>query len=345
MDLPGWIQPARPEMNADLPLPPRGFLPGLLPGKSGCYNARMGYLLLAIGCSAAIALIFKHSETSGLNRYAVTSANYLTACTVSVIHLTIQGFPAASWPEPGVALEEIGRALAGGNATLSVGASLYWAALVGLGAGTVFFLAFVFYQISVRDHGVSLAGAFAKLGILVPMSLSLLLWQELPGAVQWAGIGLAVASIMLVNWPVKGRWRGAVRPALLLLFVLGGLAEFSNKVFQKYGQVDVKTVFLLTTFSVALLGSLTATLRTRRQFGLKDVIVGCAVGVPNLYSSFFLIEALQSIRAAVAFPVYAAGSIVIINLGGVFLFGERLNRREQLAVGLTVVALILINLR
>jgi len=304
----------------------------------------MPYLLLAILCSAAIALLFKHSETSGMNRYAVTTVNYVTASLVSAALLLFDRGERLATPRLSGALQEIGKAIAH-STTLPSDVSPVWAALIGLTAGAVFFLAFVYYQISVREHGVGLSGTFTKLGILVPMSLSLILWRELPTSVQTAGIALAVFSIVLVNWPRGGDWRGALRPALLLLFLFGGVAEFSNKVFQKYGLQSDKAIFLLCTFGVAFLCSLAVTLYRKRPVARRDLVMGVAVGVPNLFSSFFLIKALDTIPATVVFPAYGAGTIVIINLIGMSFFGERLTRREQVAVVLTIVALVLINLR
>ncbi|MBD3235872.1 MAG: hypothetical protein GF330_04140 [Candidatus Eisenbacteria bacterium] len=304
----------------------------------------MWVLWLAIACSASIALIFRRSETAGMNRYAVTSANYLTACLISILLLALRPPPLGLPPAPPADLVEISSALGASDARLSPSGSFAWALLVGLGAGVVFFLAFVYYQISVREHGVSLAGAFAKLGILVPMSLSLLLWQEYPRAIQWLGIALAIASILLVHWPPGRNWRAAIRVALLLLFLFGGTAEFSNKIFQKYALQDYKLVFLLVTFFIAFLCSSSVAVARRRPVRVAELLTGVAVGIPNLFSSFFLIAALETIPAAVAFPAYGAGTIVIIHLVGVTAFRERPTRRERLAILLTVVALILINL-
>jgi drug/metabolite transporter (DMT)-like permease len=224
------------------------------------------------------------------------------------------------------------------------GGAVAWGLLMGIPAGLVFFLAFIYYQISVRDNGAGLAGAFAKLGILVPMSLSLVLWLELPTRLQWFGMTLALGSIVLVNVTSLEGWTKSLRPALLMLFLLGGLAEFSNKIFQKYGAVDYRLVFLLTTFAVAGVLAFGTTIRKRLPVTGRDVLVGLAVGLPNLFSSFFLIAALDQIAAAVVFPVFAAGTIVIINVVGMVVFREKLSPREYLAVGLTIVALILINL-
>ena len=76
----------------------------------------------------------------------------------------------------------------------------------------------------------------------------------------------------------------------------------------------------------------------------RDLITGLAVGIPNLFSSFFLILALETIPAAVAFPIFGAGTIVIINVVGMAFFRERLTRVELAAVGLTIAAIVLINL-
>jgi len=241
------------------------------------------------------------------------------------------------------ALDEVGAALGGDGGKAAPSAASLWAVLVGLVAGGVFFLSFIFYQISIRHHGIGLAGTFIKLGVFVPMSLSLLFWREYPTLLQWIGILLALAAIGLTNWPRAGQWRQAVRPALLLLFLIGGLAEFSNKVFQQHGLLEHRPVFLLTTFGVALLASGVTTVAKRRAVTARDVAIGLLVGIPNLFSSFFLIQALEGMPASVVFPAFGAGSIVILYLAGALVFRERLRARDHLAIGLTMLALILIN--
>ncbi|MCD8506349.1 MAG: hypothetical protein LRY37_04670 [Alkalibacterium thalassium] len=50
----------------------------------------MGYLSLAIICSAAIALIFKYTENTLTNRYVITSANYFFASVTSLVMIMYQ---------------------------------------------------------------------------------------------------------------------------------------------------------------------------------------------------------------------------------------------------------------
>lgn len=302
----------------------------------------MVYLLLAIICSSSIAIIFKFSEANNLNRYAVTTMNYFTAFTVSLFLALIEGN--IDFSLDGNFLEEFKNVIIGGNTLFSPGASFTWAIIIGIIAGVFFFLSFVFYQISVRENNVGLAGTFAKLGILVPMSFSIILWREFPSSIQWVGIILSITSIIIVNVSFKKSQMKDLHINLILLFIFGGLAEFSNKIFQKYAISEYKSVFLFFVFFVAFIISLITTLKRKRKIKRVDLITGVFVGIPNLFSSFFLIMALNYMKTSIVFPIYSAGSIVIITLVGTLVFKEILKRKEIVAIFMTIIALILINI-
>ncbi|MCD8506348.1 MAG: hypothetical protein LRY37_04665 [Alkalibacterium thalassium] len=46
---------------------------------------------------------------------------------------------------------------------------------------------------------MGISGTIAKLGILIPMIFSILIWREFPTAVQWIGILLSLVAIVVVN--------------------------------------------------------------------------------------------------------------------------------------------------
>lgn len=305
----------------------------------------MFYLILAIICSSSIALIFKHSEKNNLNRLAVTTANYFTALFISFIFiLNNKLFSLFDGGEFKELFSQIKEVVFLNRGLFSKEASLGWTVLIGIIAGIFFFLSFIYYQKSVKNDGVGLAGVFSKLGILLPMLFSIIFWKEYPTSVQWLGISLAIISIIIVNFPFKKDWKKALRLALILLFFYGGIAEFSNKLFQKYASLNFKPLFLFSVFVTAFIISLIFTLKSSEDFGMKDIFTGIMVGVPNLFSSFFLISALDLLKTAVVFPIFSAGSIVVISLGGFFIFKERLNRKEVSAIVMTIIALVLINI-
>ncbi len=232
-----------------------------------------------------------------------------------------------------------------GEGVFSAQSSQQWATVVGLIAGIFFFTSFIYYQKSVRENGASLAGTFGKLGILIPMLFAIIIWREYPEDLQWIGILLAITSIILVNFPFNKNWHQALRLNLIFLFLYGGIAEFSNKIFQKYALVDYKVLFLFWVFFSAFLISFFYSLKKVKRLPKKsELLTGLAVGIPNLFSSFFLISALNYLKTAVVFPIFSAGSIVLITAAGYFFFGEKLRVKEWASILMTIVALILINI-
>lgn len=308
----------------------------------------MIYLFLAIICSSSIALIFKYSEGNEMNRYAVTSANYFTAFTVSLIMILLK--PSIKIYGINVSLtnfiHEFRKIILKNNGVFSESSSFTWAVLLGLVGGVFFFLSFIYYQKSVGENGAALSGTFGKMGILVPMILSVVIWNEIPKYHQWIGIFVALFSIVFVNFsPPKDKSSNlAINLTLILLFLFGGVAEFQNKLFQQYALTEYKDVFLFVVFITAFFLSLYFVIKSNQKIMKKDLFTGFLVGIPNLFSSYFLIMALNSMNTAIVFPIYSAGSIIFISFGEVFLYKEKLSVRDKVAILLVVLALILINI-
>ena len=304
----------------------------------------MLYLLAAIICSTAIALILKHGEEKKHNRFIILAMNYTMATSASLWFVLSKNLHHSF---SNLSLSSLGDQLRAGHAGtdgfLSEPATALWALIVGIPTGILYFLGFYYYQRSVRESGVGLAGSYAKMGILVPMVLSMVFWHEYPGGLQWTGMILALAAIGIVNLtPEKGAslFRG-IKPALLLLFLTCGVSEFTCKLYQRFGILEMKDLFLFFLFATALSVSLSR-IKTRPK--KAEVFTGLAVGIPNFFASFFLINSLSALPASVVFPTYSAGSIALICIGGRFIYEERLKRKELTAIVLTMAALLLINL-
>ena len=302
----------------------------------------MFYLIVAILCSSSIAIIFRFSETRKMNRLGVTSFNYLGAVIVSALLLVLN--PPALVGRGENFFKELPSVLTNTHQVFEGINSVYWAVLVGIPAGLFFFLAFVFYQKSIHRGSISLAGAFSKLGILVPMTMAIILWREFPTTVQWTGVFLALIAIIIIYKPFGVSLNKEKLLPLALLFVFGGVAEFSNKIFQHYSVSGYRSVFLFSVFSSAFVISSSVLIISRKRFGQREVLTGLILGIPNLFSSFFLIMALESMKSSVAFPLYSAGSVALIAIWGVLFFSEKLERSEVLAVTLILFSLVLVNL-
>lgn len=303
----------------------------------------MFYLFLATICSATIALIFKYTESSDTNRYLITSSNYFIAFSTSLAMASYKGLFTGLIKEQSF-IQEFRFLLSQETYTLSPYSSVIWGAIVGTISGAFFFLSFIYYQKSVKENGVGVSGCFAKLGILIPMIFSIIIWREFPSYIQWVGIILSLISILIINLSSKSLDKFDLKPTIILLFIFGGMAEFSSKIYQQYALNEYKDIFLFFIFFVAFLISIFFTLKQKSKFDIKDMITGFAVGIPNLFSSYFLILSLDTLQTSVAFPLYSAGSILLINIGGFVIFKEKISNKNKFAIGLIMLALVLINI-
>jgi multidrug transporter EmrE-like cation transporter len=283
----------------------------------------MIYLFLAILSSASIAMILKFSENKNLNRYAVTSANYVAAFTVSLLmNFGTGGDEARDGFENVLGL--------------------------GIFAGVLYFLGFIYIQKSIKQNGVGVTGAVSKIGIILPVVLSMLIWKEIPGTAQTIGVIVSISAIILINISFDDiRSLKNFSPTIIVLFLISGMAEFSTKIFEKYCNAGYKPAYLFIIFFTAFWISAYFTFNAWKK-GSKitktDIVTGLFVGIPNMFASYFLIESFRYYKASVAFPIYSSGTILLINLGGILIFKEKLSRKNAFAVIMIIVAILLMNL-
>jgi multidrug transporter EmrE-like cation transporter len=283
----------------------------------------MGALLLAILCSSSIALLFKVSETRGLNRLAVTATNYAAGVVVALALVLRDAMTRDGWPQ---ALPTA------------------WALAIGAVTGVFFVGGFLLYQEAVKRHGASLAGAFAKLGIIVAVALSLVVWGGGGRIGEALAIVLGVAAVVVANWPRGREWKKALRLVLVALALVSGTAEYMHSVFEREDVANHLPVFLLGAFSTGLLVSVWLLRRSRKKTQARDIALGIAVGLPNLGSSAFLVTALTTLPAGVAYAGFGAGTVLVIAGAAWLFFNEKPDLAARIAMGLTVAALVVMQL-
>ena len=279
----------------------------------------MNYLLLAILCSGAIAIIFKYNENNGVNRLVVTTSNYFVAVIFTFI----------------ISINKTGKIISNIDNKMSILAVI---------TGGLYFVCFIFYQKSIKNHGASITSIYSKFGVLLPMVFSMILWKEFPTIVQSIGLLTALIALFILNYSPDIHPLKNIKFLLVFLLILSGLGDFSNKLFQKYGNVLYKESFLSILFFSALVFSFLYSLKRVKTIKPRDILIGFLVGVPNLFSSFFLILALNKLKATLVFPLYSVGSMLVIILLSALIFKEKLHKKDWFSILLTCIALVLINI-
>ncbi len=284
----------------------------------------MLYLVLAIVSSAAMAIVLKYFRNQEGNRYGILLGNYLTCVAIAV------------WMLP-----DKGLIVSGSWITLAC----------GVGGGLFFVLALVCMQSSIRSNGAGLTSAFARLGLIVALGVSILLFGERPSGLQLAGIGLAIGAIVVLRTDGAGERRpggGRGFGLLLLTLAASGCADAMAKVFDGFGDRNQDSLYFFWLFVTAvLLCAVLAVLEKKRSgkgIRLKEFAAGVLVGIPNYFSSYLLLRSLQQLPASVAYPSYSTATILLVLGLSALLFRERLHKRQWPGVLLILLALVLLNL-
>ena len=280
-------------------------------------------LLLAIFSSASVAIVLKCFRNQRGNRFGIILGNYLTSILVSL-----------------VLMPDRSAIFSGSGVTLLCGA---------LG-GVLFVAGLVSMQSSVTANGATLTAAFAKLGLLVPLALSILWFRERPGLWQIGGIVLALASVVVINSGKRGADGDAgsgTAPslALLLLTLLAcGGSDGMAKVFEQVGRRSEDTLYFFFVFLTAAVLAVMEYRRTGKRILLPELAAGVAVGIPNYFSSYLLLKALVSLPAFLVYPVFSTGTILLVMAVSAVFFRERPGRRQLAGLGLILAALVLLNI-
>ena len=278
----------------------------------------MIYLALAIVSSMLVSVTMRLSERRVHNNISMLAMNYLMCTALSAVFAgTADFFPRA---------EGIG-----------------FACLLGVISGALYLGSFMLLQWNIRVNGVVLPATFMKLGVLVPTVLSIVLFHEQPKLMQLLGMAGAVCAILLIGLD-KGQSRARSSAGLVALLLGGGITDATSKFYEEWGTAALENHFLLYTFAVALLLCALLAIARGQRLTLADAGFGLLIGVPNYFSARFLLLSLSSVPAVAAYPTYSVGTIVLVTLLGALLFSERLSRRQQAAMGLILVSLVLLNI-
>ncbi len=289
----------------------------------------MLFLILAALCSAVLTLVLKLFRDPKGNRFGIILGNYLTCVLIAFLQMP-----------------EKGRLFAVSSSTL----------LMSAAAGFLYVAGLVFTQTSVRKNGATLTSAFSRLGLIVPLTVSFLFFDEVPSLLKIGGLVLAGAAIWLINSsagknPSVQASSGGERKnlAVLLMTLLAcGCSETMAKVFSRLGDQREDTRYFLFLFLTAALLTLILGTAEKRKTGkgirIAELAAGILAGIPNYFSSYFLLKALLVLPAALVYPVFSVGAILLVTAAGAVFFGERLGKRQLCGFALILCALVLLNL-
>jgi len=280
----------------------------------------MYFLLLTILCSTSIALILKYSDTKKGEPIVLLAGNYLVASLIGLTFLILND-------------EKI----------FSIQTLIF-----GAGLGLLFVLSFFVYAKAIGYAGTGLATTSARLSVIIPILLSIIIFNELPNRLHLVGFLFTVITFILFYYSVKGNHRdgeGVLKYFFLIAVFIGiGINDFAIKVFKGWRPEQEEPYFVLIIFASAFVYSSMYIIIKKIKIIRQTALWGLVLGIPNVFSTVFLLGALALLPAILVYPLMNVGIILLTTLAAFVIWKEKLNRWGVLALASGLLAILFLSL-
>ena len=231
----------------------------------------------------------------------------------------------------------------------------------GAAMGGCYFSAFFFLLYAVHWVGASQSAAVSRVSLVVPIAAGIWLWGERPDGFQVAGILIAFISLFLIgrtnvvtppeNDDNNDRPAESPVPATTsgwsAFFVLGafflicGASRLTQQACSHLsgGPVD-SPAFLQFAFLAAGIASAVVLAWRKKKITGSETLVGMALGATNILQSHYILCSLNLFDGFLVFTVTSTGGLILTTIIAVFYFRERLSWQSWLAIGLSTVAIV-----
>ena len=294
-------------------------------------------------------------------QFFVICAMVLFACT----KVTLQGFVSRRYVRNSADVVLF-------NAQLFVVIALFLSVLFPLGridtAGVLLailtgFCTVVFqisYVMALKSGPVSLTVLIGNFALLFVTVFSVVFFHEAVYLTQFLGIGFLILSLLLSvkkendEKAISGKWLFYV----FLMTLMNAAAAITMKIFfaqisseYENSQNTFMSIFYVVAAALAFAYYFFLTHTGKKEkntYGffnphvlLYVLVIGCSLG---LYQRFYMIG-LEKIDGGFLFPTYSGMQTLVMTLIGVFLFRDKLSRRQMIGIVCGIVCVVLMNAR
>ena len=281
------------------------------------------FLLLSIAFSTFINLIFRWFKDFNVNKFQAIIVNYVVCFIIGFslsTHQDIMSYVHEQW--------------------------FIYCILLGF----LFIAIFFSMALTTEKLGISVTAVSGKMSVVIPILFAYFFAKEDITLLFVIGLILSILSIYFIT--VKKELHIDKRYLILpvIVFLGGGMIDTSLKVLQQAYSEDIplSTISYSIFLGAFIAGTSIYLVKEKANFSSwewKSVKAGVALGVPNYFSIFFLLSAIEgfSVKSAFVFGVNNVGVVLVSTLLSVLIFKEKLEPKNQWGLLLAVVSIAIIS--
>ena len=281
------------------------------------------FLLLSIAFSTFINLIFRWFKDFNVNKFQAIIVNYVVCFIIGFslsTHQDIMSYVHEQW--------------------------FIYCILLGF----LFIAIFFSMALTTEKLGISVTAVSGKMSVVIPILFAYFFAKEDITLLFVIGLILSILSIYFIT--VKKELHIDKRYLILpvIVFLGGGMIDTSLKVLQQAYSEDIplSTISYSIFLGAFIAGTSIYLVKEKANFSSwewKSVKAGVVLGVPNYFSIFFLLSAIEgfSVKSAFVFGVNNVGVVLVSTLLSVLIFKEKLEPKNQWGLLLAVLCIAIIS--
>lgn len=283
----------------------------------------MVYLVVSVLLTILLVVNFKYFEILDVPTFPAIVVNYWI-CVFSGLSVGVADFSVAN-----------------------IATSSWWPFTLLM--GSFFIGGFYLIALATQRTGLAAASVANKLSMVIPVAVAFWLYGDTLTIGKVLGICGAIASVFLVSIKADDNWAKIKKHIQLpiAVFLIGGFLEtVLNYVQKDHLQESEFAPFLIMSFGIAGLVGTLILLFQRRAISRKVLLGGICLGVPNFFSLYFFLKALNSsgLQSSQIFPINSIAIVALAAITGLLLFRERLSTMNWIGLAIACGSIVLITL-
>ncbi|MDP2088960.1 MAG: EamA family transporter [Flavobacteriaceae bacterium] len=283
----------------------------------------MIYLLLSVLFASSLFVILKYFEKYQVNNFQAIVVNYFVAFSMGFL-----------LSDKTVSVDFI------------ISKSWFFGSVI---LGILFITIFNVTALAAQRGGLSVASVAGKMSLVIPVLFGIIVYNESFGIFKLIGILLALLAVYLTSKKRSGvALNKSIMMLTLILFLGAGIIDTLVKYIEiNYVAANELTYYIATTFLIAgcigIVILMFQLLFKKARIKTKNVIGGLVLGIPNYFSLYFLIKALQlpTMESSTIFTINNVMIVMLTSILGIVLFKEQLTFNNKIGILLSVLAILM----
>ena len=220
----------------------------------------------------------------------------------------------------------------------------FWSSVL---VGGLFLLIFFLIAKTAINQGVSIATFANKISLVFPVLFTVIYFGEPAGLLKIAGVLLALHSIYLLTVKSSPLPKSPIGLFPLFIFLFTGIAESAINYTQKVYFIHDSEIsyFVIACFSVSFVLGCGLLFFQKKIIKQKEVAAGLLLSIPNTFGLYFFIKSLSNVSDSSALlPIINIATLLLAILVGVFLYQEKLTKRNWWGILIAIFSIIILTI-